>query len=354
MYTSVLKKLLTWVSQILSSKKEQKSIPEKKDMVEKKEEQSEVNEMDDKDFYNQSSAGKLGWTPNWFGSTHFDDELVEAIKLFQEDHGLTADGMCGPSTYRRAWTERQANISDYKPPKTSHLIGQKYIVHNGGFLPIEWDKVKLWDEPDGLRADSGTYYDYSGKQDRQPNHFVNHWDVCLSAESCARVVNKRGISVHFCIDNDGTIFQMLDTQHGAWQAGKAKPNKRGIGVEISNAYYTKYQGWYEKNGFGPRPVVPKGEAKVHKGSLEEHLDFYPIQKEALKALWKALHLGLDIPLEAPRDDSGEPILGVDQRCADAEFDGFIHHYHITRRKIDCAGLDIWTMLEEVKAEMELE
>ena len=38
-------------------------------------------------------------------------------------------------------------------------------------------------------------------------------------------------------------------------------NQRGIGVEIANAYYTKYQDWYVKNGFGERPVVES--AEVH-------------------------------------------------------------------------------------------
>ena len=62
--------------------------------------------------------------------------------------------------------------------------------------------------------------------------------------------------MHFLIDNDGTIYQMLDTQHIAWHAGIPRyegGNKRGIGVEISNAYYPKYQEWYIKHGFGERP-----------------------------------------------------------------------------------------------------
>lgn len=349
MYTSVLKKLLIWVSQILSSKKEQKSIPEKKDMVEIKEEtQIEVNEMDDKDFYNQSSANRLGWTPSWFGAEHFDDDLVEGIKRFQQDHDLTADGLCGPSTYRRAWTDRQANISDYKPKEAGHLIGQKYIVHNGKFLPIEWDKVKLWDEAGGLVMRPGTYYDNSGKEDREPTQFTYHWDVCLSAESCARVLNKKGSSVHFCLDNDGTIYQILDTQHGAWHCGKRYGNRNGIGIEISNAFYTKYQSWYEKNGFGPRPVVAKGENVIHGVPMKEHLGFYPVQMEALKALTKAIHLGLGIPLECPVDENGEPIMGVDERCNTGEFSGFNNHYNYTRRKIDCANIDMINLLAEVK------
>ena len=101
----------------------------------------------------------------------------------------------------------------------------------------------------------------------------------------AKIINRRGVSMHFGIDNDGTIYQLLDTQHGAWQAGHWYGNKQGIGVEISNAYYTKYQGWYEKNGFGSRPVVT--DAVVHKRTLGDHLGFYPVQLEALKKLWKA-------------------------------------------------------------------
>ena len=177
----------------------------------------------DKVFYNQSSASNLGWGPPWFGEKYFDDDLVKAIRKWQKEHGILADGLCGPGTYRRIWTERQADIDDYKPfggqsKETSH------IVHNGNFIPINWPKVVLWSELDGLKANHGTYYDYSGREDRKPTFFVNHWDVCLSSASCERVLNNRGISVHFCIDNDGTIYQLLDTQHGAWHAGGGKWN----------------------------------------------------------------------------------------------------------------------------------
>ena len=64
----------------------------------------------DKNFYNEASASKLGWGPNWFGERYFDDKLVRAIKKWQKAHGLTGDGLCGPMTFRRLWTERQENI----------------------------------------------------------------------------------------------------------------------------------------------------------------------------------------------------------------------------------------------------
>ena len=297
----------------------------------------------DKNFYNESSAAKLGWDPTWFGEKYFDDKLTRAIKKWQKDKGLSADGLCGPATFRRLWTERQADIDDYQPESCHY---SNYIVYQGNFTPIEWDKVVLWSEEGGLEAKPGTYYDYSGRPKRNIRLFVNHWDVCLSSRSCQRVLDKRGISVHFLIDNDGTIYQTLDMQHGGWHAGSERVNRASVGVEISNAYYTKYQDWYERNGFGPRPLID--DAWVHGVKLKEHLDFYPVQIEALKALWKAIHKAAEIPYEAPRSQFGTTSTKYEQDVKYGAFSGFISHYHVSKNKIDCAGLDIVKLLEQVK------
>ena len=305
----------------------------------------------DKAFYNQASAAKLGWEPSWFGAQYNDEDLVQTVKHWQEAHDITADGLVGPMTYRRIWTEREAEISNYKPSSSSYVRtrdrcdDQKYIVHNGRFIEIDWPDVVLWDEPNGHKIKSGNYYDNSGKEERKPTMFVNHWDVCLSSESCARVLNKRGVSVHFCIDNDGTVYQILDTQHGAWHAGHLHGNKKGIGVEISNAYYTKYQDWYKRNGFGERPLQES--AWVHGRKLDPFLDFYPVQIKALKALWAAVHKGLGIPLEYPKNSEGYIETGVHKDCDRGKFRGICNHYNFTRKKIDCAGLDLPTLIEEL-------
>ena len=131
----------------------------------------------------------------------------------------------------------------------------------------------MWDEHGGLKAKEGTYYDWSKRPARAPMQFVNHWDATLSSEACARIINKRGLSMHFLIDNDGTIYQMLDIQHVAWQAGAKSWNNAGIGVEISNAFYLKYQNWYKKKGFGERPVVV---SELNGRPIGPHLDFYPV------------------------------------------------------------------------------
>ena len=180
----------------------------------------------DKNFYNESSASKLGWDPTWLGEKYFDDKLTRAIKKWQKENGITADGLCGPATFRRLWTERQADIDDYKPTDKQY---SNYIVYQGNFTAIDWDKVVLWSEQGGLETPAGNYYSYSGRPKRNIRLFVNHWDACLSSTSCQRVLDKRGASVHFLIDNDGTIYQTLDMQHGAWHAGSERVNRASAG-----------------------------------------------------------------------------------------------------------------------------
>tara|TARA_R110002110_G_scaffold80703_2_gene210026 strand:- start:71 stop:952 length:882 start_codon:yes stop_codon:yes gene_type:complete len=293
--------------------------------------------MDSKIKYNLNSSRRYGWKPNWFGADDFDENLVKKIMEFQQSLGITADGLCGPSTYRRIFTDREANIDDYEPTG-------EHIVYNGEFFPIEWDKVVTWDEPGGLRMNKGTYTDYSGKEPRAVTQFVNHWDVCLSSKSCASVLNKRKVSAHFCIDNDGTIYQLLDMQHKAWHAGNSIVNTKSVGVEISNAFYPKYQDWYTSR-FGPRPVIT--DAVVHGRTLETHLGFYPVQLEAAKALWKAVSKACKVPLVAPMTSEGLDT-GVNYDVYKGRFSGFFNHYNVTSNKIDCAGLDLANMLEEIK------
>ena len=289
--------------------------------------------------YNKDTSRKYGWEPSWFGADDFGPELDQKVKEFQRSLGITADGLVGPSTYRRIFAHREANIDDYEPSGEN-------IVYNGKFFPINWKKVVLWDEPHGLEMNKGTYSDYSGKEPRDISMFVNHWDVCLSSKSCADVLNKRKVSVQFCIDNDGTIYQLADMQHACWHAGSRTVNHKSVWVEISNAFCLKYQDWYTKR-FGPRPIID--DAVVHGKKLETHLGFYPIQIEALKALWEAVSNACDIPLEAPTKN-GELDTGENKDVSSGQFEGFVNHYNITARKIDCAGLDLVKLLNEVKAD----
>ena len=296
----------------------------------------------DKIFYNESSAVKLGWSPDWFGASHFDEELLKKVKKFQQEHGLSADGLVGPTTYRRIWTEREASLADYRPKNIANR-DQSYIICNNDYVEIDWPRVVLPIEADGLRLTSGYR---TVREKRKVTNFVCHWDVCLSSESCFKVLKNRGISVHFAIDNDGTIYQFMDCNHIAWHAGSSKWNNNSVGVEIANAYYPKHQGWYKSKGFGERPLWEN--KKVHGSTLEPFLGFYDIQLEALQALMKAMNKAYDIPFACPTAPNGTTSTGVSKTAASGRFKGFISHYHLKKTKIDCAGLDLKQLLEDLK------
>ena len=297
--------------------------------------------IDDKHFYNQASASKLGWTPQWFECEGFGDDLIRKIKQFQLAHGLGVDGLCGPGTYRRKITERKstAKLERHEKQFSEHLI------YDGRPIRIDWPNVVLWKDKGGLRAAEGAYRQNRSNYPRKVTQFVNHWDVCLNSRSCLKILNQRGISVHFLIDNDGTIYQTMDIHDIAWHAGGRAWNNASVGVEISNAYYTKYQDWYGKHGHGERPVI---RGYVHGAHLKPHLGFYDIQMKAAQALWMAIHRTCQVPLECPEDDtSGENWTTVYQPAADMTFRGIIHHYHLKKNKIDCAGMDLKKLLGEL-------
>ena len=222
--------------------------------------------------YNRNSAVQRGWSPSWLDANDFDDDLIRKIIQFQNEFDLDEDGLVGPSTYRRLFTQFMGDRSD--EPVYVQAKEKSSIRYRGKDFPIMWSKVVLWDEPGGLECRSRG----SG---RSPKYFVNHWDVCLNSKTCEKILAKRNLGVHFCIDNDGTIYQLAPMENICYHA--KKHNQKTIGVEISNAYSLKYQEWYRKNGYGKRPVITEGH--VHGKSLKPFLGFYPHQIQALAALW---------------------------------------------------------------------
>ena len=198
-------------------------------------------------------------------------------------------------------------------------------------------------EADGLRLTSGYR---TVREKRKVTNFVCHWDVCLSSESCFKVLKNRGISVHFAIDNDGTIYQFMDCNHIAWHAGSSKWNNNSVGVEIANAYYPKHQGWYKSKGFGERPLWENKRFMAQPLNLSWAFTMFSFK--ALQALMKAMNKAYHIPFVCPTAPNGTTSTVDAKTAASGRFNGFISHYHLKRTKIDCAGLDLKQLLEEIK------
>ncbi len=288
--------------------------------------------------YNRKSLIKYKWSPFWFGGKQLDKRLIDLIVSFQKENHLTADGLVGPSTYRRILTFAESQDVTYKTKRTNRKKNN-FLIYNNREYEIFWPKVKLYTKKGNPKIKGKNYYSYQGKADRGPIQFVNHWDAALSTASCIKIINKRKLSMHFGIDNDGTIYQTMDMQDAAWQAGNELSNRIGLGVEISNAFYLKYQEWYVKRGFGPRPIIDK--LNIHGDKyVPKHLGFYDVQLEALAALWECVSYATGMPLQVCNEK------GVCNNCKRGEFSGFINHFNLTTNKIDCISLDMDRVLNK--------
>jgi N-acetyl-anhydromuramyl-L-alanine amidase AmpD len=125
------------------------------------------------------------------------------------------------------------------------------------------------------------------------NQIILHHDVCLSAQRCFNVLKSKGLSTHFCVDNDGTVFQFADPgKEEAFHAlgnvlisGERKSegfNKHSIGIDISNIVMVSHANKYD-------PPREKKTLKVQ-GKDYTGLMPFPIQIEATLKLIKMLRL----------------------------------------------------------------
>lgn len=191
--------------------------------------------------------------------------------------------------------------------------------------------------------------------------FVIHYDVCGTSRTCFRVLHdQRGLSVHFMLDIDGTIYQTLDAKERAWHAGTS--NDRSVGIEIANigAYpepdHAMLRRWYAKDSAGRTTItIPPDQGdgglrtpgftgaprfsepiqgQVHGQTLHQY-DLTPQQYDSLIRLTAALHRALPrIALDYPRGPDGRVLA---ERLPDpqlAAFSGLVGHFHVERQKID--------------------
>jgi hypothetical protein len=173
------------------------------------------------------------------------------------------DGKFGGGTYRRMQTYLESlEPVVVAPPPTE---GSDEIIIAGEKISVEGVRVITFEDPEGLSITDASKKGYRrwGAELSKANHIAMlHWDVCLSAQSCFRVLVARGYASCFGVDNptkeDGiaTVYQWLDP--GVYRAahGGKWPNRRcRSSVDLSNAVSLKYASRYEKMVGIPRPVI---------------------------------------------------------------------------------------------------
>jgi N-acetyl-anhydromuramyl-L-alanine amidase AmpD len=193
------------------------------------------------------------------------------------------------------------------------------------------------------------------------DQFVIHYDACGTSRRCFEVLHDvRGLSVHFMLDIDGTIYQTLDLKERAWHASQA--NSRSVGIEIANigAYppddASTLETWYAKDARGRTRIVlpasmgdggvrtpkfvgyPCGNAPkfgaIH-GAEYEQYDLTPQQYDSLIKLTAALcTIFPKMSCDYPRDAHGRILTTVMPKDLWERYGGLIGHEHLSAQKID--------------------
>lgn len=222
--------------------------------------------------------------------------------------------------------------------------------------------VIKWDDPKGFNAiPKGNYnkrnisYDTLKKTIEQ---FTVHWSVTYTAQSTFSGLNARGLSCNFIIDDNcddqgfASIYQTLPIIYGAWSQGSIY-NNLGAGVEVS---YMP-QAW-EKDMYTPQLMskykVPKHDTKtadIHGQKMKVYTPTKAQMSSLVQLIWGICELFPQVKPSFPKDNNGNYITTV-LKTPETHY-GLLNHYHLTRGKIDTAGLDHAFIEKEVGDRLKL-
>jgi hypothetical protein len=169
--------------------------------------------------------------------------------------------------------------------------------------------------------------------------FVIHHDGCASADMCFNVLqNERGLSVHFLVDNDGTIYQTIDLGLMAYHASDW--NTYSIGVELCNfGEAFRRPDYYDRGHAGPRRDVAL--CKINGNTLKA-FDYTSAQIDSFSRLCRELlRLLPNLPAEYPQASPGVPAWDTmkDATLRRETYAGYVGHYHINTQKWDPGPFD---------------
>jgi N-acetylmuramoyl-L-alanine amidase len=230
--------------------------------------------------------------------------------------------------------------------------------------------VVLWRDPQGFDAYQTRCIDQSGgccdgeskrygvrkglergtleELQAQVSQLVLHFDGCVNSRSCFKSMHNRprpsgqgcGLSAHFMIDADGTIYQTLDLVERAYHAEEA--NSDSIGIEICNRGRVDRSEWPKLPAdYRTRPT----REVVINGESHEAYDFRPEQYDAIVALTRTLLRVFPKIKPIIPEVNGQPIM--DTLSDPLAFAGIMGHLHIEKKKWDPGALDWHRILREL-------
>jgi N-acetylmuramoyl-L-alanine amidase len=244
-----------------------------------------------------------------------------------------------------------------RPAGKPALALKDYDVRQAPSLP--GDKGVRKSIPAGLGALQGTV-----------DQLVLHYDNIGLSQLCFEILQRRGLSTHFMIDVDGTVYQTLDLQERALHATVS--NSRAIGIELANlgayppADVRALAKWYQPDTAGKirlrvpadvtaprihtadftgRPARPDRVRGVIQGQELVQYDYTPEQYAALAKLTAALCRVFPLlKCDYPRDADGRLVRKKLSDAALEKYRGILGHYHIQDNKTDPGPAFDWDKL----------
>jgi N-acetyl-anhydromuramyl-L-alanine amidase AmpD len=280
------------------------------------------------------------------------DEIVVAGRFFHT--GTPVVLWTDPGGYDAYRVERrftpleQSDWASYRDDRNAPRSPNRYGLRQRGLSPQDLQRVRGggWDLPTLQKV---------------VDQFVLHFDVAGISRNCFKVLqDDRGLSIHFMLDLDGTIYQTLDAKERAWHATIS--NDRSVGIEIANmGGYPGVQDsplaeWYHLQpdgrtlitiparfgadpertpNFVGRPARRNPVGGRVQGQELHQYDFTRQQYHALARLTAALCTVLPrINCDYPRDAAGKLVLNKIPDTQLKDYHGVLGHYHIQTNKTD--------------------
>ncbi len=303
------------------------------------------------------------------------DEVIVAGQLFHTGTGVVT--WLDAGGYDAAAPRRHDLPDEVLPSKPAGGCDTPSRLSAGRTLAPEAAAVLLGAAPPGAEIPEGPVVGVGPDVDlavlrEQITQFVVHYDVAFTSANCFHVLHDvRGLSVHFLLDLDGTLYQTCDLRERARHAGAA--NDRSVGIEIAHPGARGPDGEqpYERDpdgrvrlrlpdglrrgalaeGFVARPARDEPIAGRIQGGELLQWDFTEAQYRSLAHLLATLSRVFPrLRLEAPREPDGAVTPRALGAAKLAAFEGVIGHYHVTTNKSDPGPAFDWDrVLEEARA-----
>lgn len=198
-----------------------------------------------------------------------------------------------------------------------------------------------------LGKDHQPIADFAGLKDAV-DKIVLHTDVCRTGAQCFQVLAEQGLSSHFIIDWDGTIYQTCDPMYTCLHAGEV--NKLSVGFDLNNVLPNLAAKGYSSVTYAGEMATVPGVTGIDdpqspfyrpRGTKRKVINriecmsygYCDAQYSALLAVLKALLKVMpNIKPYPPMDESGQVVLGVIDDFLG--FAGIMAHWHISATRWD--------------------